>query len=246
MSELVYGEQSVSLYPCQVYNKEEKGYHCKNKYYGQKLSQEGFKETLRHFLHNGRGLRLDIADTIISRLEELSSIISKLDSVRFFTSSLLILYDGFDPCESNLNQPDYKTERKRESLDTTRLSRWPEQQGEGSSLPQHKWSPKDSCITAIKVTHSTYIHEVTSTSGGKASREQVSRCDTDAASKSKGRQQRNRNHRPPIDIRLIDFAHATHKGMGDSKLYSGPDEGILLGLNSLVKIFTDIRDRCKH
>lgn len=235
----------ISLYPYQVYNKEEKGYHCKNKYYGQQLSEEGFKETLLHFLHNGHGLRLDIADMIISRLQELSSIISKLDSVRFFTSSLLILYDGFDPCGSNLNQPDCKTERKRELSDHTRLSQWPEPQGEGSSLPQDKWSPKDSCIPSIKMTHPAYIHELPTTGGGKTPREQVSRCETDTSCKSKGRQ-RNKNHRQTIDIRLIDFAHATHKGMGDSKLYSGPDEGILLGLNSLVKIFTDIRDTYKY
>uniref|UniRef100_A0A0P4W9T9 Kinase n=1 Tax=Scylla olivacea TaxID=85551 RepID=A0A0P4W9T9_SCYOL len=234
----------VRLAGMQVYNKEEKGYHCKNKYYGQQLSEEGFKETLLHYLHNGHGLRLDIADMIISRLEELSSIISKLDSVRFFTSSLLILYDGFDPSGSNFNQPDCKTERKREPSEHTRLSHWPDQQGEGSSLPQDKWSPKDSRIPPIKMTHPAYIHEMPSPGGGKA-REQVSRCESDAPCKSKG-WQRNRNHRPPIDIRLIDFAHATHKGMGDSKLYSGPDEGILLGLNSLIKIFTDIRDRYKH
>lgn len=231
------------LYFFQVYNKEEKGYHCKNKYYGQQLTEEGFKETLLHFLHNGHGLRLDIADLIISRLEELSSIISKLDSVRFFTSSLLILYDGFDPCGSN--QVDSKTERKREASDATRLNWWPDPQGEGPSLPQDKWSPKDSCTSSIKVTHPAYINELPSTGGGKTSREQVSRCEADAPYKSKGRH-RNRNYRTPIDIRLIDFAHATHNGMGDSKLYSGPDEGILLGLNSLIKIFSDIRDRYKQ
>ena len=235
------------MYCCQVYNKEEKGYHCKNKYYGQQLSEEGFKETLLRFLHNGHGLRLDIADRIISRLEELGSIISKLDSVRFFTSSLLILYDGFDPSGSNFNQPDCSTERKRESSDHTRLSQWPDQQGEGSSLPQDKWSPKDSCIPPIKMTHPAYIHEIPSPGGGKTcSREQVSQCgEPDASCKSQG-WQTNKNHCSPIDIRLIDFAHATHKGMGDSKLYSGPDEGILFGLNSLIKIFTDIRDRYKH
>lgn len=232
-----------SLHLLQVYNKEEKGYHCKNKYYGQQLTEDGFKDTLLHFLHNGHGLRLDIADLIISRLEELSSIISKLDSVRFFTSSLLILYDGFDPCGSN--QVDSKTERKREAAEASRLNWWPDPQGEGPSLPKDKWSSKDSCTSSIKVTHPAYINEMPGTGGGKTSRDQVSRCEPDAPYKSKSRH-RNRNHRPPIDIRLIDFAHATHKGMGDSKLYSGPDEGILLGLNSLIKIFTDIRDRYKH
>lgn len=176
---------------------------------------------------------------IITRLEELSSIISKLDSVRFFTSSLLILYDGFDPCGSN---QDSKSERKREGSDSSRLNWWPDSQGEGPSLPQDKWSSKDS--SSLKMTHPAYINEVPGTGGGKTSREQV-RCEAETPYKSKGRH-RSRNHKPPIDIRLIDFAHATHKGMGDSKLYSGPDEGILLGLNSLIKIFTDIRDRYKH
>lgn len=47
--------------------------------------------------------------------------------------------------------------------------------------------------------------------------------------------------RTKVDIRLIDFAHATHKGMGDTTIYSGPDEGMMLGLKSLINIFSDIK-----
>ncbi|KAK3852225.1 hypothetical protein Pcinc_004151 [Petrolisthes cinctipes] len=237
----------VRLAGMQVYNKEEKCYHCKNKYFGQQLTEEDFKKTLWQFLHNGRRLRIDIADLIIQKLEELRSIISKLDSVRFFTSSLLILYDGYDPCSTKLTRRDRECERDRDSRTTDTSSRgraWPESRaGDDRHTQRDKWPSKEPS-PGRGPKHPTYIHETT-TGGGKMLREQVSRGETDATHRGKGRY-RNRCSKSPIDIRLIDFAHATHKGMGDSKIYSGPDEGIMLGLESLTKIFTDIRDTVDH
>lgn len=237
----------ISTLNLQVYNREEKCYHCKNKYYGQQLSEEGFKQTLWQFLHNGRRLRLDIADVIISKLEELRSIISKLDSVRFFTSSLLIIYDGYDPYNAKLNHRERECERERESkpTDSNRVKIWPESRADDGNPPRDNWPSNESCAPNVGAKHPAYMREAPTTGGGKAPREQISRNEGELPYKAKGRH-RNRNYKPSIDIRLIDFAHATHKGMGDSKVYSGPDEGIMLGLDSLTKIFTDIRETFGH
>ena len=43
--------------------------------------------------------------------------------------------------------------------------------------------------------------------------------------------------RKSIDLRMIDFAHSTHSGYNDSVVYSGPDEGYVQGLSSLVACF---------
>ena len=43
-----------------------------------------------------------------------------------------------------------------------------------------------------------------------------------------------------VDIRLIDFAHSTHKGLKDASVHEGPDQGLLFGLDSLVKILREI------
>lgn len=237
----------IPFLPLQVYNKDKKSYHCKNKYFGQKLSEEGFKHTLWQFLHNGNRLRLDIADDIISKLEELKAIISKLDSVRFFTSSLLIIYDGYDPCSVKHSQKERDCERERDgkTSEANRVKIWPESRAEDGSAPRDKWPSMESCGTNLGAKHPAFLRETPTTGGGKAPREQISRSEGDPPYKAKGRH-RGRSYKPPIDIRLIDFAHATHKGMGDSKVYNGPDEGIILGLDSLTKIFTDIRDTFDH
>lgn len=44
------------------------------------------------------------------------------------------------------------------------------------------------------------------------------------------------NSHPKVDVRMIDFAHATYK---DSR-YEGPDHGYIFGLENLIKIFQSI------
>ena len=43
--------------------------------------------------------------------------------------------------------------------------------------------------------------------------------------------------RQSVDLRMIDFAHSTHRGYNDRVQYSGPDEGYVLGVSSLVACF---------
>lgn len=52
--------------------------------------------------------------------------------------------------------------------------------------------------------------------------------------------------RSKVDMRMIDFGHATHAGYKDSILYEGPDDGYLVGLNSLVTIFKKMRRTCNE
>ena len=66
----------------QVYNRDTKCYVCKNKYVGRELTEDGFQQTLRHFLHNGRRFRTDILDQIICKLTDLRSVVASLDSFR--------------------------------------------------------------------------------------------------------------------------------------------------------------------
>lgn len=44
-----------------------------------------------------------------------------------------------------------------------------------------------------------------------------------------------------VDIRMIDFANLTHSGfVNDPIVYDGPDEGYILGLTTLVRIFESL------
>ncbi|XP_053576708.1 inositol hexakisphosphate kinase 2 [Bombina bombina] len=65
-----------------------------NKYHGRKLSVQGFKEALYQFFHNGKYLRRELFEPVIKKLSELKQVLEKQDSYRFYSSSLLIIYDG--------------------------------------------------------------------------------------------------------------------------------------------------------
>lgn len=65
-----------------------------NKYHGRKLSVQGFKEALYQFFHNGKYLRRELFESVIKKLTELKSVLEKQESYRFYSSSLLIIYDG--------------------------------------------------------------------------------------------------------------------------------------------------------
>lgn len=79
-----------------VYQADAGHFLCKDKYYGRKLSPEGFRQTLQQFLCNGNHLRTDVLEPIILKLKALLSVIKKQSSYRFYSSSLLIIYDGKD------------------------------------------------------------------------------------------------------------------------------------------------------
>ncbi|XP_054251832.1 inositol hexakisphosphate kinase 3 [Indicator indicator] len=78
----------------QVYQADTGHFLCKDKYYGRKLSAEGFRQTLRQFLSNGNQLRTELLEPIVLRLKALLSVIRKQSSYRFYSSSVLIIYDG--------------------------------------------------------------------------------------------------------------------------------------------------------
>lgn len=45
-----------------------------------------------------------------------------------------------------------------------------------------------------------------------------------------------------VDVRMIDFAHATHSGVDCGKEHQGPDTGYIFGLNNLIKVLQEILD----
>lgn len=45
---------------------------------------------------------------------------------------------------------------------------------------------------------------------------------------------------PLVDVRIIDFAHSTHKGLDDPVVYSGPDRGFLFGLENMIALLKGI------
>ncbi|XP_007433870.1 inositol hexakisphosphate kinase 3 [Python bivittatus] len=153
----------VRICGMQVYQADTVQYICKDKYYGRKLSPDGFKQALCQFLHNGNRFRTDLVEPILFQLNTLLSVIKNQNSYRFFSSSLLINYEGLEKTMSSNSDP----------------------QGHYQNI---------------------------------------------GCSASHG------NSHPKVDVRMIDFAHTTHK---DSR-YEGPDLGYIFGLENLIEIIQSI------
>ncbi|KAM4795139.1 inositol hexakisphosphate kinase 3 [Rhinophrynus dorsalis] len=113
----------VRISGMQVYQADTGQFLCKDKYYGRKLTTEGFQQALYQFLHNGYHLRTDLIDSIIYQLMSLKSVIECQGSYRFYSSSLLIVYDGEQytkanyPCLQKLGDPTTCLEHISDKVD---------------------------------------------------------------------------------------------------------------------------------
>ncbi|XP_039629267.1 inositol hexakisphosphate kinase 1 isoform X1 [Polypterus senegalus] len=90
------GTLGVRVCGMQVYQIDTGHYLCRNKYYGRGLSTEGFKHALYQFLYNGTHLRKDLFKPILGKLLSLKNVLEKQASYRFYSSSLLVIYEGKD------------------------------------------------------------------------------------------------------------------------------------------------------
>ena len=198
----------------QVYNAAKQVYIFKNKYYGRQLTIEGFNKELCFFLHNGFKVRNDIIPTLLDQLCELKERVAKQDSYRFFCSSLLIIYDG------RTGQPILGL-----STDETKSCKKRPFVSEEEELSSHCLSGGYMTVTDCET---------------RERRERVvddQRKATLSTSSSESLQTLEECWRI-VDVRMIDFAHVTHKN-GDI-LYNGPDEGYILGLDTLISAFQAI------
>ena len=65
-----------------------------DKAYGKLLTAENFNEAIESFFDNGSGIRVDAMAAIEEKLAEFRSVLNGIDGFRFYSSSLLLIYDG--------------------------------------------------------------------------------------------------------------------------------------------------------
>ena len=156
------GTNSLSLLipSLQMYNCERGEYMFKDKYFGRGLSDSGMRDEIEGFFSAGGQLRSDAIRALLPRLTELQTALQLQDSLRLFSVSLLLIYEGEHLVPGAVNGAG----------------------GEGEE-----------------------------------------------------------SH---VELRMIDFANATHKGYpGDPLRYEGPDEGWLFGLKNVIQILKDLLHR---
>ncbi|XP_050098165.1 uncharacterized protein LOC126579011 [Anopheles aquasalis] len=86
----------VRLCGMQVYQADLDHYLKRDKYWGRELNEEGFKGALQSFFHNGYRLRVKVIAKVLDKLEQLRRVIEKQSSYRFYSCSLLIVYEGYE------------------------------------------------------------------------------------------------------------------------------------------------------
>ncbi|XP_029103640.1 inositol hexakisphosphate kinase 1 isoform X2 [Scleropages formosus] len=141
----------------QVYQMDTGHYLCRNKYYGRGLSIEGFRHALYQFMHNGTQLRRDLLEPMLGKLRSLKAVLEKQASYRFYSSSLLIIYEGKEPeAESWQNAGDAPG-----NIDPTQVAppsadcAIPRQE---PTLPSERWNlpPPSVDVRMIDFAHSTF------------------------------------------------------------------------------------------
>ena len=177
----------------QVYQASSHTFLCHSKYAGRKLDEAGVRTTLKQFLHNGQRLRVELISEIVHQLESLSAALAQLSTFRFYSSSLLVMYDG--GVEDGETGSEIAAQSNVVSMNL-------QQQATCSTSSDH--AVCDNC--SVKDSKSA---------GG---------C--------------------RVDVRMIDFAHATHSGFKEDRTrHSGPDRSYLFGLRNLISMFSDVKQQ---
>ncbi|KOX74669.1 Inositol hexakisphosphate kinase 2 [Melipona quadrifasciata] len=109
----------VRLCGMQVYQTNTNHYVKKDKYWGRKLDEEGFKAALYRFFHNGFCLRTLVIEKVVSRLEQLRRAIERQSNYRFYSCSLLVVYEGYQWEFSGVNHSSPVLRMNDESINSS-------------------------------------------------------------------------------------------------------------------------------
>lgn len=99
----------VRLCGMQAWRQDLSDYCCKDKYFGRRLSVDGLREALHDFFHNGLVLKVHAIRSVVKKLKHLREAVEQQTSFRFYSTSLLIAYEGAgssEPCVSHVIDSD--------------------------------------------------------------------------------------------------------------------------------------------
>ncbi|XP_032796234.2 uncharacterized protein LOC116932574 isoform X1 [Daphnia magna] len=100
---------SLGLRLCgmKVYEPVTGNFVSRDKYFGRRLDADGLRKALVQFFASGGARRSAIIDAILERLKLLRKVIEQQETFRFYSSSLLIVYEGCDERCEFLLSPDF-------------------------------------------------------------------------------------------------------------------------------------------
>ncbi|XP_076621112.1 inositol hexakisphosphate kinase isoform X3 [Colletes latitarsis] len=110
----------VRLCGMQVYQADTNHYVKRDKYWGRELNEEGFKAALYRFFHNGFCLRKLVIEKVVPQLEQLRRAVERQSSYRFYSCSLLVVYEGYQTDNfSGLDHSSTGLQVQEESTDSS-------------------------------------------------------------------------------------------------------------------------------
>jgi len=199
----------------QVYQSDSGQLMFMNKYHGRKLTLAGFKEALYQFFHNGCRLRRELLSPVLRRLREMQAALEACESYRFYSSSLLIIYDGDLP--RTHTRPRHRGGEEGDDDEPSDDDDDEEEEEEGGAFG----FPRSS-----------------SAGGGAGVAGGSGNSGSSRSSHSTGEASG-----PAVDVRMIDFAHTTCRHYGeDSVVHEGQDSGFIFGLQNLITIISELED----
>ncbi len=168
-------------------------------------------------------------------LRNLRASIKALPTFRYFSSSLLVLYDGAQ-CPEGLPRSagtdrnfDHIIQRARQTdeadinYSSENLARMKDEVRSGDVAQPANASTEGQLNGSISPT----TNQSTDTAG-LGMRDLMSDEELVQA-------------RKVVDLRMIDFAHATHEGYEDPLCHPGFDDSYLVGLDYLIDMFTEMK-----
>ncbi|XP_055620090.1 uncharacterized protein LOC129764717 [Toxorhynchites rutilus septentrionalis] len=130
----------VRLCGMQVYQADIDHYMKKDKYWGRELNEDGFKGALQNFFYNGYHLRVKVIAKVLDKLEQLRRVIEKQSSYRFYSCSLLIVYEGYEEHPATAASSSYPSDNDYHLLETESSSYCYDADASNSSLEQFNLS----------------------------------------------------------------------------------------------------------
>jgi len=100
------GKLGVRLCGYQRYSKSTRSFQRVDKYEGRKVDVEKFQELLEVFFTVGGLLQRSVINSVIHQVENLRRIVLNLDRFRFYSSSLLIVFEGDQPDQGEADREE--------------------------------------------------------------------------------------------------------------------------------------------
>ncbi|XP_041979664.1 inositol hexakisphosphate kinase 3 isoform X2 [Aricia agestis] len=217
----------------------------RDKYWGRALTESGLREALRDFFAAGGGLRARVVRQVLRHLDALRRAVAKQTSYRFYSCSLLIVYEGDvevapAPCAAaaaaapsghfDMSTLNDEIDDRREPLVHSEETMGGYEDGEAGGSPPRAPPSPDSADSWMAY----------SSASGESWR-----GETDEADEG-GKRVRASREDERVDIRMIDFAHTAYAGaaaespLATATPHHGPDCGFLTGVDSLKRLLTEI------